>query len=427
MIFDHSIEAEQAVLGALLIDERAIDALDHFEPSWCYLHAHQEVGRAIFRLYREKKGVDPVTVQAALASKIPEPVPPDLVFSLAKGLGTASGIAHYAAIVRGCWAMRQARLYCASFVEDVATSDPAVAIAALMRDLGRLELGRGTSIVTFGEVLGRLVDALEAEYQKKPGTELVSSGFSQLDEFVGGFEAGVLQLYAARPHSGKSALAVAFALALGAAGIPTAIFWWEDAERKLGIRGASSLGDIPALMLRHGSRMHAPWWDRLLATAERVQDWPLYPESTKGLTPREAVQRMRYLKREKGVRVILADHMGELRLESDRGERHDLALGNAAKLIRDECDHLGICPVLFHQLGRLAETEPKARPRLGWLANSDVLGQAARTVGFLAIDGPAFRIHLVKGPPDKTVELGWDEAHMRVFQPTTEPAQGALL
>jgi hypothetical protein len=122
--------------------------------------------------------------------------------------------------------------------------------------------------------------------------------------------------------------------------------------------------------------------------------------------------------------------LGEVRLNRDQGMRGDEALGEAARAIRDECDRLKICPVLFHQLGRLAEVEKV--PRLGWLANSDVLGQAARTVGFLSLDGPAdeelpgaLRIHFVKGPPGKHVELQFQRRTMAVTE-RGEPAQRDL-
>jgi replicative DNA helicase len=419
---DHSLEAERAVLGALLVDERAIDAVDQLDAEWFYFAAHQEVARALLALVQERKPIDPVMLHQRLEAtgKMPEPVPPEMPFALGRSIGSALNIVHYVSIVRNTWALRKAKILASSFATSSDALDATAAIGALQRDLSAIETGRGARIVTAAELVAQLYQQLSDESERKVGTEIISTGFSGIDDVVGGFEPGILHMYAARPGVGKSALTMAFAAALGARGIPTAVFWWEDSARKFALRMAATVGGIPTAQMRHGLNMHAPWWDRLATTADKVATWPVYVEATKGLTAREAAQRMRRLKREKGVRVVIADHLGEIRFEqSHRGERTDLALGDAAGVFRDEADALGICPVLFHQLGQKAETE-KGEPRLGWLFNSDVLGQKARVVGFITREAHTVRLLFVKatyGAPGTKVELGFDPETMRIFEP----------
>lgn len=420
---DHSLEAEQAVLGALLVDETAIDAIDGIDPEWMYFASHQEIARGVLDLISEKKPHDSVTVFQRLEAKgkIPEPVPRDLVWSLSKGLGTASNIRHYLDIVRNAWAFRKAKLFANGFVTGTAALDAQTAIATLQRDLTTIETGKGSRIISAGETMVEMYQRLEEESEAKPGTEIVSTGFAAVDEIVGGFEPGILHMYAARPGVGKSGLALAFAHALGAAGIPTAVFWWEDTARKFALRLAASVGEIPSLQLRHGKNMRAPNWERLCWACDTVSKWPIFVEPAKGLTAIQVAHRMRRLKREKGVRVFIADHLGELRLQET--DRRDMALGDAAGIYRDEAEELGACPVLFHQLGQKAETE-KGAPRLGWLFNSDVLGQKARVVGFISRDGCTIEIDFVKatyGPPHSKAVLGWNADTMTIFEPHGDP------
>lgn len=426
-------EMESVVLGSVLTNAEAWDATSDLLDQRIFTGPTRPViFDTVAAFYRERVPVDPQGVLAALESR------PELrgmeyvqeVLVAAKNATVALQLVrHHVAVLRDLWAQRQARVLLAEFLERGRLANAELAIDGLQRELAKIETGRGGAIVAVGELLLLLQDQLEAESQKKPGTEIVSTGFAALDEVTGGFEPGILQFFAARPGVGKSALATAFAKNLGSSGVPSAVFWLEDTARMFALRVAAQVGVIPVQVLRHGSRMRAPWWDRLAAASETVSRWPLYVESAKGLTGAQLVQRMRRLRREKGVRVFLTDHLGEMKLEREEHGRVDLALGDVARQYRDEAERLCACPVAFHQLGQKAESE-HGGPRLGWLFNSDILGQAGRVVAFLAQEARAMKLNFVKttyAAAGSVVELGWEPETMRIFEPEPPSGQRALV
>jgi replicative DNA helicase len=416
------------VLGALISDPEAIDRVSELQPEWFYWASHQAIAEVVLKLIREKTPVDVVTVSSALTTsgKIPDPVTPDLPLVLANTTGITSNVSHYVSVVKNAWALRQARMAAARFATDPDKTDAELEIATLGRDLSAIECGRSSRIVSVGDVMGEMTSQLEAEAAKKPGTEIISTGYDALDRVILGFEPGIFQLYAARPGVGKSALATGFAVNLGRASVPAAVFWQEDTSRMFALRVAAAEGNIPVPELRHGTRMSRNSWAQLVTAANTVSRWPLYIESTKGLTMPQVTQRMRRLSREKGVRVFLFDHLGKVKL--DDSERHDLALGSAAGLFLEEADRLHACPVAFHQLSKKAE-DTDGTPSLGWIFNSDVLAQHARVVGFLNRNDLAFEVNLVKatyGQSNQTVMLGWNPECMTVFNPRVVPVVKAV-
>jgi replicative DNA helicase len=319
--------------------------------------------------------------------------------------------------------MREARRSVADLLNDETTETAEQLVAKAATALSAIETGHLNGTQRINTMLQALSDELEAEAVAKPGTGVVSTGFASLDAVVGGFEPGTVHLYAARPSVGKSSLAVALARALAAAEVPVGVFWLEDTGRKFATRVAAAEAQIPGLVLRHGKRMQSEHWERLAQARERTATWPLYVEDTKGLTGPRLVARMRKMAREHGVRVFIADHLGEVRLDLDEGDgRRDEALGDVARGFRDTLDTLGAGGCLFHQLGRRAEDG--GTPKLGWLFNSDVIGQVARVVGFLSTHHKTLEVYFAKcnyGPSGVKVELGWDAETMTVFEPRGEP------
>lgn len=416
------ISLERAMVGGLALDAETWDRIgDRVPPSLFTGGYRPAIVSVIASLYRERIPVTPESVGARLRAQGLAQAEMELVAECVPvACITGALVEHYAQLLGDLWAKREARRIALQFLESPESDDTRAEIDLLQRRLALIEVGGGSRIVTAGDLVADMIEQLEDEATGRSGTELISTGFKSIDAVIGGFEPGVLQVYAARPGIGKSALTIAFARALGRAGVPTAVFWWEDAARKFALRVAAAEGDIPAAMLRHGKNMRPPWWDRLMATADVVAKWPVYPEPAKGLTGPQVALRMRRLVREKGVRVFLADHWGEVKLDRrEHGDRTDLALGESLKVYRDEADALGACPVAFHQLGQKAESE-KGGPRLGWLFNSDILGQAGRVVGFIGRKDRLVTVQFVKatyGEKDAKAELAWDPETMSIFEP----------
>lgn len=426
-VMDAAPEAEQALLGALLSDARVYDQLPALDPEWFYAPAHQHLAREVIGMILHRESVDPITVMARLEERglLGKEVPRDMPIRLVGTVGTHGNVAHYAKAVQEAWGMRQLRAAALRVVTDPELKSVEKTSELLGNRITAVETGKvDDKIVSLGDLFIPFTDRLDAQAAGTPGAGLISTGFRALDDKIGGFEPGVFQLYAARPGVGKSALATAMARNLGRAGIPVAIFWLEDTRMQFALRVYSAEGKIPSILLRDGRRLKQPdtthdWWQQLYAAGDRTAKWPVYIEDTKGLSMTQVAAKMRRLHREKGVRVFIVDHLGKIPLHEDRV---DMALGNAAQVFMDQAGTLDACPVAFHQLSRKAE-DKDATPDLGWLFNSDVLGQHARVVGYMdrPTDMPkVFRIYFAKctyGPGQTEVCLGWDSETMNVMEP----------
>jgi replicative DNA helicase len=286
-----------------------------------------------------------------------------------------------------------------------------------------IEAGKVRKPVRYGEGLMREAERLERERTEPAGAPLTltPTGMGPLDLVIGGYEVGVPQLYAARPGGGKSAFARALARSAASRGIPTMLFWWEDSERQAIIGNLAGQAGVPRALFRHGRMLQAEHWDRIGGAISQASSWPLWIDATKGVRGSEIPRLVRRYAREYGIRLFLADHWGEVRLDEDlHGQRGDERLGDALRSFRDATEEVGAAAVAFHQLNRDVE-KLGGKPRLSWLYNSSQLEMIARVIGFLSIEARTLAIDVVKqtsGPANVRVELGWDPETMCVLDPS---------
>lgn len=416
----NSIEAEQAVIGALLSDDSAWDEIaDLLLPEHFADGVYRVVFGAVRRIIERGAPVDAVTVHQRLR----DDGQGDLVslpslFDLVRATGTTANVRHYAHTVRDKWAYRERRRIAESILADTDENGPPE--EKLAKDSSRLlavETGKATTARKAGEVLMERLEALEKE--AKAGIEdrwkrQVPTGIQQLDNLLNGMEPGELVLFAARPGVGKSAVAIAVSEHAGSLGIPTGVFWLEDYAKQWASRILSRRSLVPYVSLRHGSSLRASEWERLAHTVEQSHDWPIYLDDTHGMTARQIAQRMRRMHREHGCRLFIADHLGEMKLEREErwGERHDLSMGEAMRVYRDTAADLGAVPVLMAQLGR--ENEKRGgEPKLSDIYGSGIAEQVVRVAVFLSRTARGELLaHVVKntnGPkPSEPIPLTWD-------------------
>jgi replicative DNA helicase len=421
------LEAEQALLGAWMTDREAWDLTsDLYAPGMFGGPAHNAIAEAAVRLLEAGKVADPVMVAAEVPPIDGESI---LVYllDLSKAIGSSHAARMYAERVREAWALRRARGVLADALNAEGMA-PGALIESVQRDLATVEVGDSGRIRTIAEDVSAFRDELEAEIVGKPGTEIRATGFDLVDQITGGLEDGLPHLMAARPGGGKSAYAVSICrFSAGRLGEPTGLIWLEDTRRKALLRIAAAEAGIPATLLRHGSALRGrpDLVEKLDIALDRVSRWPLYIESSKGMTPRQVSASMRRLKREKGVKRFLCDHLSRMAIGSEEGDKKTtMLLGDAFQRFAETCESLSAGGVMFHQLGREAE---KGGPASGsWLFNSDVVYQHARVVGYLLPDKMTMRVTFPKvtyGPPFSTVLLGWEPVTLSIFNPVPPEAK----
>ncbi len=296
-----------------------------------------------------------------------------------------SDAAPLAARVRECWGRREM----AALGERIGGIAAAQGMEAALRELAAAQALLQAKPTQRGRSMLELTAAYTEELHGQlanPGDGIAfETGFRVLDKHTGGLRVGELFVIAARPSQGKTALVVSILAHLARTGVPCGAFWleddWRDAVRRYHqarhfVVGADLRGP-PAVAL---ARMND------VATRAMDEQERIVIDDTHGLTVNEIAARMRRMHREHGTRVFFADHLGEMAIErSDRwGDRHDLALGAAARIFRDTAKELRAVPVLCSQMNRQVERRTDHTPLMSDLDGSGQVEQAARVLAFVS-------------------------------------------
>lgn len=419
----HDLEIETALLGSLMADDAAWDAVsDLVKPQLFESSAHREIAAAVFELRTQRRPADPVSVRALLARKPSGALlPGEAVDMVANAPGAPSSAREYASQLRDRWACRELKRIAREALEDEAGT-AADRLSRVQQHLSGIEVGKPTNARHLSLLVVDLLEELKQQHDRaRSGAQdsLFPTGFSGLDALIAGFRPGMLSVFAARPSVGKSSWAVALADNLAARKIPVGIFWLEDDWRDLTRRVIARRAKVKAAGLRHGSFLTTQVLNQIEQSAEQLITAPIYVDDTHGVTASEIAFRMRRMTREHGVRVFIADHLGEIGIErEDRwGDRHDLALGRAARLFRDTAKDLDAAPILLVQMNRQVERRADPTPKLADLDGSGQIEQAARLIGFLSkpADVPnSFVIDVLKNTsgPQGQVHARWMEDYM---------------
>lgn len=404
----HNLEAEQAVLGSILIEETAFDRVAPLLGSKdFYFLPHQHIYAACEELAREQKAIDPVLVQQRLDAHglLGGLVPRDLPFALSRGIGTSTNSVHYARVVSDLSRLRRIMIAAQSVVER--GYDSADRVPEFLAEASESMSGIVTPTATARNMLDLSLDRfgeLELDLTRPAARHAVfDSGFPTLDRAIGGLRPGVLVVFAARPGQGKSSFVMAIASYLARTGVPVGLFWLEDDWRDAVARYHCARHFAPAAHLR-GRTQEAYAALGRIANTDTDEQKRIWIDDTHGLTVNDIASRMRRMQREHGVRVFFADHLGEIGIErGDRwGDRHDLALGRAARVFRDTAKALDAVPILCSQMNRNLEHRADRAPRLSDLDGSGQVEQAARLIAFLSHSEEEFMVDIQKNTSGKT-------------------------
>ncbi|MCY4746484.1 replicative DNA helicase [Pelomonas sp. UHG3] len=394
----HSVEAEQSVLGGLLIDNSAWDkAADLLTESDFYRFEHKQVFAAIGKLVNAGKPADVVTVFDELTSLGRAEECGGLAYlnALAQSVPSAANLRRYAEIVRERAILRKL----------VATSDE-IATAA-MNPQGKavnqiLDEAEG-KIFKIGEEgsrsqqgfqsMDRLVIALidrvnelaEAGHQDVTG---VRTGFYDLDKQTAGLQPGDLIVLAARPSMGKTAFAVNIAenVAINE-GLPVVIYSMEMGAAQLALRMVGSIGRIDQSHLRTG-QLKDDEWSRLSEAVDKLGKAAIYIDESPGLSPSEVRARARRQARISGqLGLIVIDYL-QLMTGNGGGSEENRAtvLGEISRGLKALAKELR-CPVIaLSQLNRSVEQRPDKRPMMSDLRESGAIEQDADIIMFIYRD-----------------------------------------
>ncbi|HUY82988.1 MAG TPA: replicative DNA helicase, partial [Steroidobacteraceae bacterium] len=381
----HSVEAEQSVLGGLLLDSAAWDQIaDRVSAEDFYRHDHRLIFAAIAELIERSQPCDAVTVSGLLESQGLSDQVGGLAYlgSLARDTPTAANIRAYADIVRERSILRQL-VSAGNAIASSALAPEGREAREIVDDAERavFEIAERGSRNKIGfqavkTVLPAVVDRIDELYNSKGQITGISTGFKQLDEMTSGLQSGDLIVIAGRPSMGKTTLAVNIAenAALGS-NKAAAIFSMEMSAESLTLRMISSLGRINQAHLRSG-RLQEDDWPRIDSAMTQLSNARIFVDETPALTPTEVRARARRLKRERGLDLIVVDYLQLMQVAGTK-ENRATEISEISRSLKALAKELKVPVIALSQLNRGVEQRVEKKPVMSDLRESGAIEQDA--------------------------------------------------
>ena len=393
----HSIEAEQSVLGGLLLDNAAWDKIADFVSSEdFYRYDHRLIFQHIARLINSAKPADVITVFESLSSaaKAEEVGGVTYLNALAQNTPSAANIRRYAEIVRDRGILRKL----ITVADDISGSafNPQGKEVKQMLDEAESKIfsiaeegARGSQ--GFQEIqplLTQVVERIDELYNRDNPNDItgVPTGFLDLDRMTSGLQPGDLVIVAGRPSMGKTAFSVNIGEHVAVdSGLPVAIFSMEMGGAQLAMRMLGSVGRLDQHRLRTG-RLNDEDWPRLTHAIQKMNDAQIFIDETPSLSSIELRARARRLARQCGkLGLIIVDYL-QLMSANSPGENRATEISEISRNLKGLAKELN-CPVIaLSQLNRSLEQRPNKRPVMSDLRESGAIEQDADLILFIYRD-----------------------------------------
>lgn len=384
----HSIEAEQSVIGSVLMDKDAlIKVIEEVRPEDFYEDAHKTIMNAVFALALEDKPVDIVTVAEYLkeTNKLDSVGGVTYIARLASSVPNAANAVYYARLVRNKSILREL-IKAGSEISEVAFNesldiDEALNIAE-QKIFNISQKKMRTYFVRLKDFLEDSFKAIEKRYSQKLGFAGLPSGFPSLDKLTGGFQDSDLIIIAARPSLGKTSLAVNISenVALSQKKA-VAFFSLEMSKEQIVERMLCSQSKVDMQRLKTGYLRDEDWL-RITEAYSSLYDAPIYIDDSPELSLVDIRTKARRLKIETNVNLIIVDYLQLIRSEQ-RVENRVIEISQITRGFKALARELSVPVVVLSQLSRASEKREDKKPILSDLRESGSIEQDADVVIFL--------------------------------------------
>jgi len=390
----YSLDAEQAVLGALMLSEQAYDKIsDKVAADDFYRQDHRILYQAISSLKENRQPCDAVTLGDWLErnDQLDKAGGIGYVIEIANNTPGAANIVAYAAIVREKAILRQLMDAGTQIVDDVlepegrSSEELLQSAEKVVFDIGeRGKRGRGT-FVNVRDALTEAYRTIEHRYSNKGTLNGLDTGFADLNYITNGLQPGDLVIVAARPAMGKTSFAVNIAEhAAIQSGQPVAIFSMEMPVAQLAMRMISSLGRVDQKRLRNGDLLDEDW-PRVTSAITLLSSARLFIDDTGGLSPSELRARSRRLKREHGLGLIVIDYLQLMQVPGTR-ENRATEISEISRNLKALAKEMNVPVIALSQLNRSLEQRTDKRPLMADLRESGAIEQDADIILFIYRD-----------------------------------------
>jgi replicative DNA helicase len=387
----NSIEAEQSLLGGLMIDNAAWEKIaDLIVASDFYRKDHRLIFSAVVDLAESGSPCDVVTVSEFLNNRneLEQAGGLEYLATLANETPGAANVRAYATILRERSTLRSL-ISAGNEISGNAYTTGGRSASELVDEAERLvfEIAEKGSRGRAGfkplkQILPAAVDRIDLLHQSGGDITGIPSGFTEFDKLTAGLQPGELIVIAGRPSMGKTTLAVNIAenAAIGAR-VPTAIFSMEMPSQQLAFRMISSLGRVDQAHLRTG-KFPDEDWSRINTAVQLMSDAPIFIDDSPGLSPTEIRARSRRLKREANLGLIVIDYLQHMQVHGNT-ENRATEISEISRSLKALARELEVPIIALSQLNRGVEQRTDKRPVMSDLRESGAIEQDAGIIIFI--------------------------------------------
>ncbi len=394
----YSQEAEQSVLGALMLDHRAWDRIiDHVSSLDFYRNEHRLIFTAMEQLAKRSHPFDMLTVAEVLKEfgQLESVGGESYLFELANNTPTAANVVAYAEIVRERSVLRQLIEIGTDIAENAFNPDGRVTKELLDEAERRVfkvseQRTRGVGPIPINDLLAKTADRIDTLYHAGNAFTGLPTGFIDFDDMTSGLQSGDLVIVAGRPSMGKTTFAMNIAEyaamhSTKEGGKPVLIFSMEMPAESLVMRMLSSLGRVDQHRVRTG-KLNDSEWPRITSAISMLSEVKMYIDDTPSLTPTEVRSRARRVAREHGgLGLVVIDYLQLMQVFGTK-ENRTTEISEISRSLKALAKELHVPVMALSQLNRSLEQRQNRRPVMSDLRESGAIEQDADLIAFIYRD-----------------------------------------
>ncbi|MFC5469391.1 replicative DNA helicase [Cohnella suwonensis] len=387
-----NLEAEQAVLGAILLEAEALIAsMERLKAEDFYSVSHQRIFEGMIVLNDQNKPIDLITLTAHLQDlgQMEEVGGIMYLTKLANAVPTAANVEYYAQIVEEKSILRRLIRTATQIVSNGYASEEDVGALLNDAEVRIMEISSrraATGFISIRDVLMEVFERVEFLYNQKGGVTGIPSGFVDLDKMTAGFQRNDLIIVAARPSVGKTAFALNVAQNVAVRASETvAIFSLEMSAAQLVQRIVCAESNVDAQRMRTG-HLEGDDWEKLSMAIGALSEAQIFIDDTPGITVSDIRAKCRRLKKEKGLGMILIDYLQLIQGRGKAGENRQQEVSEISRTLKMIARELEVPVIALSQLSRGVEQRQDKRPMMSDLRESGSIEQDADIVAFLYRD-----------------------------------------
>ncbi len=383
----NSSEAEQAVLGALLIDHEAINNVSgSVLPEHFYEDRNKIIYETMLELYEVRKPIDLLTITHLLKKKKKYEIVggSEYLTSLTNAVPTAANVEHYAEILKEAY-VRRSLITIAANMTDMSFSDKSAEELLDKMEQSIFSLSQeniNQDFIHIRDTLTESFDKLDELHRKQSAYRGIATGFTDLDNLLSGLQDSNLIVLAARPGQGKTAFVINIAqYVAGVLKVPVGVFSLEMSKEELVDRLLISQANIDAWKLKTGKLSESDF-EKLSAAMGELAEAPIYIDDTPGITINEIRSKARRLQMEHNLKLLIVDYL-QLANPGRRFENRVQEVSYISQSLKNLARELKIPVIAVSQLSRAVEHRGERKPQLADLRESGAIEQDADVVMFL--------------------------------------------